>query len=211
MIITLGKFTFPSMEALKRKWRTLREAGLRLTGDDHELALEVLSHHPSGTQKKGCGVDYFEPRKADYNTTSMAVYRTDGTWETFAIELNRDPAKEAKDALRHAIRFQIDAYRASLPPTVTDPISGRVLKREDAHIDHIKPFEDLVDEWCKEEGVRLEDIVTAKQPVSSQRVLADARLADRWRDYHARHSKLRAVEPVTNLSTLRKGKVSKKR
>lgn len=114
--------------------------------------------------------------------------------------------KDALTAMRQIISPQISEFRKSVNRQIKRkpikcPISGDFISAGEWHVDHVYPFTNLVEEWCREEGVDLERIDVSCRGVKC--IFKDATLAESWWDYHMTHARLQALSAKENL---KKGK-----
>ena len=113
--------------------------------------------------------------------------------------------------MRSLIEPQIMEFRdgAFATGTFSCPITGELITKHNAHIDHAAPdtFQSLADRWLASSGVTEDDIELTFSPYFQARTdFTDQSLAANWVEYHRQHCRLRAVSLTANLSTLRRGK-----
>lgn len=115
--------------------------------------------------------------------------------------------RDALAAMRQIIDPQISEFRKSVNRqlkrgrAIRCPLSKICISAGEWHVDHIYPFTNLVEEWCREEGVDLERIDVSCRGVKCK--FKDSTLAESWWDYHITHARLQALSAEENL---KKGK-----
>lgn len=133
----------------------------------------------------------------------------------FASQLKSNKSKSKKitraavlAAMREAIRYQIDEYRAAQKARRAScarnsitykslmfcPVSGKRLTAR-SHVDHYgKPFIQLADDWLGLNGF------TKYTEVPLKRGKLDGELLKSWQDYHKQHARLRLLSAAANIS-----------
>lgn len=110
--------------------------------------------------------------------------------------------RSALVALRQIAEPQIKTFRASVLRTLDKrslkcPMSGDFIASGEFHIDHRYPFKNLVEEWCRQEGIDLENVEVYCRGVKCYFKSTD--LAESWFDYHLMHAQLQALSAKSNL------------
>lgn len=114
-----------------------------------------------------------------------------------------DPSKvnrrNAIKALRETIQPQIDQFkkRVSNQSLVKSSLSGKPIIGP-YHVDHVYPFIRMVEEWCRENGVDLENVPVKCVGVSCR--LESIELSESWFDYHSLNAKYQILDPVENIT-----------
>ena len=115
--------------------------------------------------------------------------------------------KNALSALRSIIEPQIKMFKQSVNRQLQRgkplkcSISKEFISAGEWHADHVYPFSNLVEEWCREEHIDLENVEVYCKGVKCY--LRDTRLAENFFDYHMLHAKL---QPLSAVANLQKGK-----
>lgn len=108
-----------------------------------------------------------------------------------------------KTALRAAVADQTSAVMDAAfakSDTIVCPMSGEVISRRSAHVDHAPPkFADLVQAWLIDRDIQLDDVALADDPQGGQ-LLAPGEERDSWMRFHERHAVLRVVSARWNTS-----------
>jgi hypothetical protein len=111
--------------------------------------------------------------------------------------------REALAAMRQIIEPQIKSFRLSVNRQLQRgkilkcSESGELISSSSFHIDHIYPFKNLVEEWCRGERVDLERIDVYCR--GTKCYFKDTNLAESWFDYHAINARLQALSAKANL------------
>lgn len=199
----VGTFEFPSKKDAQEQYSFIlyrNRVGLPITGKDDEMLRALLDQHPwrkSILAKQEIQYFKIEIDKTYHNKQIRAV-RTDGT--SAAMPLTKAFSKKAtitkaqgfRQRCREAVAPQILAYKRQVfgengLMLATCPITGDTLNYRWCHIDHVKPFEDLVREWEAK----------TNYDYSKKSVIAFAK-------WHSEVAVLQALSPKANLSKGRK-------
>lgn len=206
-----SEFGYTTKKDLETEIRRIQNDALLnkpLGGADQEFMLRVLAHHSEFERKCGVGVKHIEVRRnvSDTGTTrGFWIVRADGTAEgiSWVVALSPGGACSAKQnvsaACREAIHDQIATYREACEIIGLDcGVCGYAIGAEPGHIDHVKPFAELLDGWLAQEGLTFEQIGIRETELRPY--IADTALAARWSAYHDRHAELRITHARCNLS-----------
>lgn len=179
-----------------------------LEDDDHEFILEVLNMHPDAENKIGEGVHCFfvMTDKSRTNNKYFKIFRTDKTSIDFSWVKCIDGCKNIKlkrftDTCRHEIIGQIIKFRDKhLQGDYIMHENGTLIKKEDAHIDHVYEFRKIVKDFIKETGTNIDEIeiIDTKDGLYKEFMCQPYTLL--WRDYHKKHAKLRVITKHENLT-----------
>lgn len=113
--------------------------------------------------------------------------------------------KEALVALRQIIEPQIKNYRRSVLRQLRGPMahrvrcasSGQIISAAEFHIDHKYPFKNLVEEWCRDMKIDLENVDVYCR--GTKCYFKDTVLAESWFDYHLMNANLQVLMAEENL------------
>lgn len=110
--------------------------------------------------------------------------------------------KDALVAMRQIIDPQIKTFRASVNRQLKKKplkcsLSGEFINSGEFHIDHRYPFKNLVEEWCRDERVDLENVDVYCR--GTKCYFKDTDLAESWFDYHMMNAQLQALSAKANL------------
>ena len=110
--------------------------------------------------------------------------------------------KDALVAMRQIIDPQIKTFRASVnrqlkKKPIKCSLSGEFINSGEFHIDHRYPFKNLVEEWCRDERVDLENVDVYCR--GTKCYFKDTDLAESWFDYHMMNAQLQALSAKANL------------
>merc|ERR1711924_174195 len=88
-------------------------------------------------------------------------------------------------AFKDAVQPQVEDYKNNRRLQLVSALSGKHLSFEDAMVQHVPiPLEDLVNDFLKEDGMKLESVQLQKKPGVNSFVLEDQGLLQRWLMYH---------------------------
>jgi len=108
-----------------------------------------------------------------------------------------------KTALRAAVAYQTSAVMLSAfanSDTIVCPMSGEVITRRLAHVDHAPPkFADLVNAWLIDRDIQLDDVPLVDDPQGGQ-LIAPGDAMQSWIRFHEQHAVLRVVSAKWNTS-----------
>ncbi|EST14360.1 hypothetical protein EDP1_1430 [Pseudomonas putida S610] len=202
----LGPFEYRCKQALLDGLKEyLRTA--RLGRVSHPIAIQklhlLLALHPDAERKIGVGVDHFLIVRNELSGRGFRLVRSDGTGDSFSYSkcitgVPQSPHGKACEALRFAVRPQLDAFRAQLTYPVTCAISGELIVHpNDLHVDHERPFWQLLARFCRAHQVDLSSLETTGNGMGL--ALVDSKIRGAFVSYHLRHAKLQASRRVANL------------
>ena len=113
--------------------------------------------------------------------------------------------KEALVAMRQIIEPQIVSYRKSVLRQLQGPLghkikcamSGQAINAGEFHIDHKYPFKKIVEEFCRDYKIDLENVDVYCR--GTKCYLRDTQIAEAFFDYHMMNSTLQVLSAVENL------------
>lgn len=113
--------------------------------------------------------------------------------------------KEALVAMRQIIEPQIVSYRKSVLRQLQGPLghkikcamSGQAINAGEFHIDHKYPFKNIVEEFCRDYKIDLENVDVYCR--GTKCYLRDTQIAEAFFDYHMMNSTLQVLSAVENL------------
>jgi hypothetical protein len=120
-----------------------------------------------------------------------------------AVPEYKQNKKEALMAMRQIISPQVSTFRKSINRQLQRgkflkcPISGDFILAGEWHADHVYPFKNLVEGWCRDEKIDLERIDVYCKGIKCY--FKSTELAESWWDYHMVHAKLQALSAKANL------------
>ncbi len=209
MPVRLAGLSFPSKAAAANRVRNIKEAaqpGAVLTGEDLSIVLGALQRHPSCASKVGIGVKAIRVVRngPDLAGTGFEIERLDGTRERFSYRIcfgseQRAARDRLSEAFRRAVRPYIfrwsQRHFASNGGSLECPLTGERVTIGTCHVDHVTPFQALMDAFLLAEGIGADDIAydTANDATTPEAVLADRELERRWVSFHNARAKLRIV------------------
>lgn len=210
--IVLGGKTFPSTTAARDHMRALlRPYGgypSRLAPADAAVVMDALAYHPDAATRFDRPAVAVEVRlNPPYMSPGMWLVYADGSSESFSVNAiftanGTNKRQLVRKALRAEIDDQVQAVRAAHVWPVRCPLTGVLVERHEAHVDHAHPatFTALAEGWLTANGLTADAVATTRDPSApTKTVLADRELAASWRAYHATHATLRVVSASANL------------
>jgi hypothetical protein len=170
-------------------------------GDDYKMLLYVFRFHPRFIEKtRGLNVKCFtiESNPLGKGFTLYAIL-SDGSkvdWSyvkacravgSGAVDIRR---VEALQAFRLAVEGQIGEFIESrMINSMVIADDGKLYDRSEVEVHHHgKTFNDLVNEFLRLKGLRIEDVKTVD--ISIGRDFADPNLKKEWIEFHKKHAKL---------------------
>lgn len=205
----LGPFEYPSKQALlDRLKHFIQTADLgRIT---HEVAIQklhlLLALHPDAGRKIGVGVDHFYLERNQLAGRGLRLLRVDGTIDSFSYKrcitgITQSHHGKVCEALRFAVRLQIDTFRARLGWPVNCAITGREIRHSnDLQIDHKVAFWRILDKFSREYHIDLPNLQVVGNGATL--ALADRELTQLFVDFHLRHAQL---QPTCKQANVEKG------
>lgn len=202
MKITLGTSEFATQKAAKEEiQKRLHAAELEKPLGDFDFWVDLLSRHPSATDKIGCGIVSFKVTLNQYRQRCLYAIRWDDTPVDFSyLKCLRPPTPKElfTKALRHAVEDQVIAFREHAfngSETVVCPINRKPVTRDQVNVDHEPPyrFETLVQKFTIDEKIDPKDAVAPSADGELGRRLSDPALEARWKEFHRTHAKLRVI------------------
>ena len=121
---------------------------------------------------------------------------------TVEIPEYKQNKKDALVAMRQIIDPQIKTFRLSVlrqlkKKPLKCPVSGDFIEAAMFHIDHKYPFKNMVQEWCRDEHIDLENVDVHCR--GTKCYFRDTDLAERWFDYHMINAQLQVLSAKANL------------
>lgn len=113
--------------------------------------------------------------------------------------------KEALAALRQVIEPQIVSYRKSVLRQLQGPlghkikcaVSGQAINAGEFHIDHRYAFKNIVEEFCRDYKIDLENVDVYCR--GTKCYFKDTDLAESFFDYHMMNASLQVLNATENL------------
>lgn len=219
-----------SKKTFEAYWRLLsaERVGTRFSGKDHRFLQQAAARHLPWEKVMARGPNYyFKPILKKFHgrkVRGIALVSPNSSreiWIGKAAAINavfpkpqapenvfKENKKQALAALRQIVEPQMSAYRKSIRRQIKSPsglkircaITKESLDHGEFHVDHIYPFKNLVEDWCRECRVDLEKLVVVCR--GTKCTLKDKVLAESFFDYHLMNAKL---QPTTPKANLRKG------
>lgn len=223
--IEIGEREFATKKDALNHFKTILnsyEFGMNLNKDDLKDILDLLETHPNVKEKIGVGIEYVRIAKAQYNTKSFELVRSDGSTEFFSYTKRINAPKTDFTKLREACRQAIQedlrnvklAYfdRFSKKGQVKCQESGDLAKYEELNVDHRQPntFSVIVDRFVELNKLDLKKI-NYLQIDGGPNELADENLKEEFRQYHRDKANLRIVKKSLNLGRSFQARVNRQK
>jgi len=220
-MLTIGTESFPSAAAAERRVRGIlaryatTQAMERIAGEDRRFVEALIARHPRAALIVDCGIAHVCVQRVPFqeHCRRFVVIRRDGSWRDFSWRKCLHPTDALDDVRRICRRLVADqvvgfarAFWREHPHGAVCPILGVPMMPKDAHVDHAPPsFVELVQTWLDQERLAPDDVeIVYKAGYQGASEFADPLLAERWREFHREHARLRVVSARANLSTLRR-------
>ena len=209
-----GSCSFTSIKGVEAHARMIRDRyarGAKIDAPaDGAFLTDLFACNVEANEKRGKGVKHFYWQKSpNHSTDCFWAERVEGPPTDFGLAacircigvLNRS-------SLRAAVHPQIDDFRrqrlSACNTHFVSDFSGQHHPVDQADVDHVPPFEDLVREFFSERGVDIESTLLTRS--------VDGRSEPAWRDepmidaFRARHSlhRLRLVSKRENQSDIKR-------
>ncbi|KAI1693294.1 hypothetical protein Ddc_22950 [Ditylenchus destructor] len=208
--VVLRTFRWDTITKAKEAFKAILHGyGLneQITDATHVAMLhELLERHPRVAEKTGAGVDYFYVGRTQQEDGSVKYWNGRGIWIRRVDGSSTDfgynaaitwPSQKAdvKDAFRHAVSPQRDAYREARflsGDAVACCISGEPIGEADAQVIYVDPtWEQLTFRFAESEGGWDRIAVSAGEGAA----LIGGRLADpdvlgRWLEFFGCHANM---------------------
>lgn len=220
MEVWIGTQFFKTKKSLLEKLRKmLHEApmGVELDEPHHSFLVELLKRHPEREKKAGVGIRAFRVTTSEYKNRCFEILRTDGSTTDFSFMkcvTEKSDWGEFMGALREAVGRQIWEAKEKIflwDEEIKCPLSGEMITREMAHVDHIHPvtFEFLAEAFAQVEKLDHQNLPMGPS-VDGQagRRLTDPGLEVRWQEFHEKNAKLRVISEVEHKKLKKKQAVS---
>ncbi|MEE1923631.1 DCL family protein [Pseudomonas sp. 148P] len=202
----LGPFEYPSKQALlDRLKHFIRSADLGQI--NHPVAVQklhlLLALHPEADRKIGVGVDHFRLERNQLAGRGLRLVRFDGTSDSFSYKrcitgVTQSHHGKVCEALRFAVRPQMEAFRESLEWPVKCAIKGvEIAHPNDLHIDHKVAFWRLLEQFCSEHEIELPNLQVVGNGMTL--ALANRQVTEAFIEYHHHHAQLQPTCREANV------------
>jgi len=207
-----GNHQFSSKDKVKKHAADIRNRttpGDEITNaDDIAFLSDLIKRHVNAKQKIGCGILAFYVDAAPNGfSTCFWLRRVNHTSTDFGVpSCLEDVGRINRASLRHLIKETVKKYahsRLSGDVFVSD-YSGREFPRDEAVVDHVTPFEQLVSVFFASKGVDVDlELLTESVDANEKPQWKDKELIADFLAFHNSHE-LRLVHWRENLSEIRK-------
>jgi len=213
--IVKGGMTFQSKEKLKNYVKFVlnnQNIDKMLSGKWYEVVNDVLKDHSNYKAKVGKGTYQIGVTTCPVNPKNRHFYvlREDGSSTDFSYIkalYAKSHKTEVKKALRDYVKDQAITFKENYFKENAKGVycicheTGLKITRKTSHLDHYpKQFDELVADWLKEKGLKLDDIeLLPSKDNDMQDFLKDTWLADDFYDYHLSNAEYRVVLTAVNM------------
>lgn len=180
-----------------------------VTGDDDIFLRDLVQSHPDYARGKfGTGVArFFVDVAKPYKRLCFWFVSNDGKVDNFGTTwcIDGEPSVRRRliMACRAATQADMHAVKAAHfgnLRTAMCQISGEVMTWDEASVDHVVPFDTLVNGWLDERPHLGLDALAPDAPGQVGDRFADSGLAEEFRCWHASVADLRVVQHKINMS-----------
>lgn len=211
--IVMGPHVFGSKKDAKQYMGdllSLYQVGHKLIPEHFWIAMSLIKRHPESEQKVGVGIRAISVEKhPEFRTKCLVIHREDGTTTDFSyitcIDARTKPdIVRFLEAMRYAVKEQILRFKwsqfGSKDAVLRCQITGEAVTWHTAHIDHVKPFREIAQEFIDEMNIEVStDLLTANADNQYFETISDRLVYVCWLDYHEKHAVLRVVSDKANL------------
>lgn len=179
-----------------------------IVGDDDDFLRDLIKDHPDYNRGKfGAGVDRFFVDVAKPFGRCFWFVSVDNKVDNFGTRwcIDGEPSVRRRliMACRAAVQGDMHGVKAAYfgdGRTAVCQISGDVIPWDEASVDHIVPFDTLVNEWLDgRPHLSLVDLAPDVPGAVGDRFV-DVNLAEEFRQWHAGIARLRVVKHKINMS-----------
>ncbi|WP_201165022.1 DUF3223 domain-containing protein [Pseudomonas sp. S60] len=202
----LGPFEYASKQALldrlKHFIRTADAGRITHPLADQKLRL-LLALHPDAERKIGIGVDHFCLERNTLAGRGLRLVRVDESVDSFSYKrcitgVQQSHHGKVCEALRFAVRPQMDSFRAGLQWPIYCAITGdEIVHPNDLHVDHKIPFWRLLEEFCRAYQVDLRTLEVIGNGMCL--ALTDCEIQMAFVDFHLHHAQLQPTRMQANV------------
>lgn len=215
-----GPHAFTSQDAVKKHAAAIRQRYLPnvTISDPADVAFltDLIGCHVERETKVGCGILRFYVDKApDHPADCFWIERTDHSKTDWGLlSCLRGIGQLNRLSLRMAIKPQTDAYKikalAECAGTFVSEYSGATFPINEAVVDHVTDFENIVQEFFGSKGIDIEcALLTMSKDQTSEPVWRNTSLLTEFLAYHQKFP-LRLVQWRENLSEIKKGQLGER-
>lgn len=189
------------------------DVGHVFTGREDRLFRAVVEMHPRAGDKIGIGIQKFRIDKGIYGTQGLSIIRKDGSIDDLSLKKcifgNLPHRTRVMRALRRGIAQDIldlkkEWYRkyahGCYPNRMRCAISGKYIKMDKGHMDHIPPmtFEVLAITFLAHKGLKFDEVELAQSGLLQEERVKSVGLENEFRQWHANLAQLRFISHEQN-------------
>ena len=209
-----GRYSFTSKKAVAAHAASIRRRyprGATITdADDMEFMRDLFACNVEANEKRGVGIKRFYWGLApQYSTACFWIERIEGKPTEFGVAACLEQiGRLNRQALRAAVQVEISAFRnrrlAGADTYFVSDFSGESFPIEEAEVDHVTPFNEIIGQFFGIHGVDIENhMLTRAIDARSDPVWRDEALIAAFREYH-RPFPLRLVHRRENQSDIKR-------
>jgi len=200
--------TFSSKMKCKNYTRELLKRNLNKTiteGEDFNYLISMIDLHPEKQYKIGDGIESFHIKHDFYNNIALFINQktkklVSVSWVSICNFKAPSITQLFKDAMRQAIDPQIYEFRQKKFR------EGKLIcefcnRTDNIHIDHIKQFKQIYEEFFEEYEFEIPKYYTKEEGTNRCKFTDhDTELKNVWYNFHKEHASLRPLCKDCNLS-----------
>jgi hypothetical protein len=215
VIYVFGFQTFSSKEKVRKHAAAIRDKypdDSPITNQaDVEFLMDLIARHVTAGNKIGVGIKHFFVDTAPLGFGKCFwIERIDGTRTDFGVpSCLEDIGRINRRSLRFAIREHVQQFtRDNLSgDTFVSAYSGKTFPRDEAHVDHVTPFETIVTTFFTSKNIDVDGCLLTRSVDSNEEpAWEDPGLIAEFVEYHNTHA-LRIVHCRENLSEIKKAAI----
>lgn len=214
--VRVGTFSFIGKKpayAYLRGVLSSHKIGDILKGNEDALFRDVVSRHPRADEKIGEGIQHFMVERGIRGTLGIKIVRMDGSEDDLSIKKciygNDSHRRRVLRALRRGIGDDIadlrrqwyDRYQhGSRTGSMRCAISGKFIRIEEGHMDHIPPmtFEVIALTFLAHKAMNFDGIELDQAGMHQEERILDVELEKEFRQWHANLAQLRFIADTQN-------------
>ena len=171
----------------------------KILDENYPEFVDLVSNHPRGLNENEQIIIGINKR---YGTARNSLYKVMDNKIVDNISYQKcidgyNNKSRVLSCLRSSITDQINKFKRETEKPELCPICNKILD-ENFHIDHIIYFEEIVNNFLKENNIEYNDIEIVAQ--GTEKFIKDQNLVNRFKEYHEQHAQLRYVCAHCNLS-----------
>lgn len=185
------------------------ELDVSLSGEELDDCLHLFSRHPEFDEKRGCGIKHVQVTiNPVYGDRCFWLIRSDGSaidisYLTCVKAKKKSQREQMMAACRHAVVDQILDYKRwkfGDKFLINCDMTGRLVSKDDADIDHVIPFVQLVERFIQRFRIDVESILFVENEFGVSVDFGDEHLKKSWQLFHQQNAVLQVAHRKENQS-----------